>query len=250
MSDEVFNPQLVLIAGPSGTGKSASLRNLKAPKGKQWWVCNTEAGKRLPFRPGPQFEVYNITDPMEVHGAFDTAREDSDCYGVIVDTTTFMMDMYETQYVINSANTMKAWGDYAQFFKILMQEKVAKLGKPAIFLAHVLDVLDEKSAEIKTAVPIKGSLKNNGIEAYFSTVVYTKKMRLKDLEKYKNKMLTISPEEEALGFKYVFQTRVTKATTGERIRSPMDMFTVEETYIDNDANTLLNHLNAYYGVTP
>ena len=80
----------------------------------------------------------------------------------------------------------------------------------------------------------------------FTTVVSTKKMPLKDLEPYKNDMLTITEDEELLGFKYVFQTRLTKQTLGERIRSPMGMFTKEETFINNDVQILLDHLKDYY----
>jgi hypothetical protein len=60
-------------------------------------------------------------------------------------------------------------------------------------------------------------------------------------------MLTITEDEEELGFKYVFQTRLTKASTGKRIRSPMGMFSKAETYIDNDCQVLLDHLNSFYG---
>lgn len=48
-------------------------------------------------------------------------------------------------------------------------------------------------------------------------------------------MLDITEEEKELGFKHVFQTRLTKKSIGERLRSPMGMFSKEETYIDNDA---------------
>jgi hypothetical protein len=34
---------------------------------------------------------------------------------------------------------------------------------------------------------------------------------------------------------------------GERIRSPMGMFPKEQTYIDNDAQVLLDHLTEFYG---
>jgi hypothetical protein len=236
------NDQLVLVVGYSATGKSASLRNIRNQE--KWLYLNSEAGKRLPFR--NQFQSFRITDPYQVHEAFDHGSSKPEVEGIIVDSLTFLMDMFETQYVLNSANTMKAWGDFAQFYKVLMQEKVTLFGKPTIFTAHVLDVLDEKSMEMKTSVPVKGSLKNNGMEAYFSTVVSTKKVPVKELEKYGSKMLTISDEERELGFKHVFQTRPTKATTGERIRSPMGMFAKEETYIDNDCQLLLDHLKAFY----
>lgn len=71
-------------------------------------------------------------------------------------------------------------------------------------------------------------------------------MPLKELEPYQNNMLHITEDEELLGFKYVYQTRLTKQTLGERIRSPMGMFKREETYIDNDVALLLNHLKNYY----
>ena len=156
------------------------------------------------------------------------------------------MDMFETMYVLPATNTMKAWGDYAQFFKILMQQKVTAFGKPVVMIAHVKDDLDEKAMDIKTSVPIKGSLKNNGIEAYFSTVVAAKKITIKDLEKVANNMLKVTEEERELGFKHVFQTRITKTTVGERIRAPMGMFSKEQTYIDNDVQLLLDHLTAFY----
>jgi hypothetical protein len=240
---DLINDQLILVAGFSGEGKSASLRNILNQE--KWMYLNCEAGKRLPFK--NQFQPYRITDPYQVHEAFDYAtNEATDTAGIVIDSSTFLMDMFESQYVLGSANTMQAWGAYAQFFKVLMQQKVTAFGKPVIIIAHLLDVLDEKSMEMRTSVPVKGSLKNNGIEAYFSTVVAAKKVAVKELEKFGSKMLVITDEERELGFKHVFQTRITKATTGFRIRSPMGMFDKAETYIDNDCQKLLDHLNEFY----
>lgn len=237
------NDQLILIGGVSGSGKSASLRNLRNQE--RYAYFNAEAGKRLPFK--NKFQNFRIDDPYQVFEGFDhfiAHPELTD--GLICDSITFLMDMLETMYVSNAVNGQKAWGDFANFFKILMQQKVVTYGKPVIFTAHVSEVLDETTHSMKTSVPVKGSLKNNGIEAYFSTIVEAVKMPLKDLEPYKNDMLNISDEDEELGFKHVFQTRITKATTGKRIRSPMGMFTKEQTYIDNDAQILLDHLHEFY----
>lgn len=241
MTNEI-NDQLILICGYSATGKSASLRNIKDQD--KWLYLNTEAGKKLPFK--NKFQSYRISDPYQVIEAFEYGTDNPDVKGIIVDSLTFLMDMYETQYVLTASNTMKAWSDFNQFFKQMMQEKVVVFNKPVIFIAHVSDILDEKNMEMKTSVPIKGALKNQGVEAYFSTVVASKKMPLKDLEKYNSDLLHISEEEKELGFKYVFQTRITKNTTGERIRSPMGLFSKEQTYMDNDAQILLDHLNEFY----
>lgn len=244
MSD--VNDQLVLIVGYSATGKSASLRNIRDQD--KWLYLNCEAGKRLPFR--NNFAQYRIEDPYQIHEAFDHGTNNPDVKGIITDSLTFLMDMYETQYVLNSANTMQGWSNFAQYFKILMQQKVTAFAKPTIFTAHVSDVLDEKAMEMKTYVPIKGSLKNNGVEAYFSTVVAAKRMPIKDLKGYENPMLNITDEEQDLGYKHVFQTRPTKTTTGERLRSPMGMFSKSETFIDNDAQLLLDHLDEFYNGKP
>lgn len=237
------NDQLILVCGYSATGKSASLRNIKNQE--KWLYFNTEAGKRLPFK--NSFKNIRITDPLDVLSYFDECIANPDKVdGIIVDSLTFLMDMYESKYVLTASNTMRAWSEYNQFFKNLMQDKVVKFGKPTIFIAHVQDNLDERSMEIKTSVPIKGALKGNGVESYFSTVVASKKVPIKELEKYNSPLLEITDEERELGFKYVFQTRITKNSTGERIRSPMGLFSKDMTYIDNDCQLLLNHLQEFY----
>ena len=236
------NNQLVLICGYSATGKSASLRNIRDQQ--DWVYINSEAGKRLPFK--NDFMTLRLDDPETVMAAFDEATNTPSIKGIIVDSLTFLMDMYESQYVLPAANTMKGWSNYNQFFKRLLQEKVVKFGRPVIFTAHVMDTLDEKTMEMRTAVPVKGALKGQGVEAYFSTIVAAKKIPIKDLEDYNSDLLHITEEERELGFKYVFQTRITAKSTGERIRSPMGLFSRNETYMDNDAQILLDHLNKFY----
>lgn len=243
MDEMVINEQLVLISGESGSGKSASLRNI--PNQDRWIYMNCEAGKRLPFK--NSFKTVKISDPYTVYNVADDAMANRDkCDGMIIDTITFLMEMFESVYVNGSANTQSAWGQYFQFFKNLMQDKVVNWGKPTIILGHTLSKLNEKKMEMETKVPVKGALQNNGIEAYFSTVVSTKKVPITELEKYNSDLLTITDEDRELGYKHVFQTRLTKETTGERIRSPMGMFTKEQTYMDNDAMLLLRHLHSYY----
>jgi hypothetical protein len=236
------NDQLVLISGQSATGKSASLANIRNQH--NWMLLNTEAGKRPPF--ANKFQSYRISDPYQVLEGFDFATTEPTSEGIILDSVTFLMDMFETMYVIGSANTMKGWSDYNQYFKILMQQKVINYGKPVIITAHTKDVYDEKALEYKTAVPIKGALAGVGVESFFSTVVATKRVSVKDLEPFKNDMLTITEEEEDVGFKYVFQTRLTPKTLGERIRSPMGLFDKAHTFINNDAQALLDKLKVFY----
>jgi len=240
---DAINEQLVLISGESGTGKSASLRNVRNQE--RWMYLNCEAGKRLPMQNG--FKTFKVTDPYQVYEGFDHAMTNPTNWdGIALDTITFLMDMFESLFIIGNANTQKAWGDYAQFFKNMMQDKVVKFGKPVIIMGHTKSELNEGAMEMRTSVPVKGSLKNNGIEAYFSTVISTKKIGIMELEKYGSDLLKITDEDRELGYKHVFQTRPTKTTVGERIRSPMGMFTRAQTYMDNDAQLLLDHLRKFY----
>lgn len=238
---QAVNDNLVLIVGKSANGKSAALRNIKDPQGV--WYLNCESGKKLPFR--SKFKEFIITDPLQINEAFEAAEKKPEVHTIVIDTLTYLLDMYESNYVLGSANTMKAWGDFAQYFKTLMQYYVAKSTKNVIFLAHTKDNYNEAELVNETSVPVKGSLKNNGIESYFSLVIAAKKVQVKNL-KDKNPLLNITPQEEALGFKYVFQTQLTKETVHDRLRGPMGMFDPAETYIDNDVQLVLDRLHQFY----
>lgn len=236
------NDHLVLLCGKSATGKSASLMNLKNPEGVLYLNC--EAGKRLPFK--AKFIQKTVTDPLQINEAFEWAESQPQIHTIVVDSLTYLLDMYESIYVLNSSNGMKAWGDFAQYFKVLMQTYVAKSTKSVIFTAHTSDTLNESEMLMETKVPVKGSLKNNGIESYFSVVIASKKVNLKSLKDYGSDLLNITPEEESLGFKYVFQCKITKDTVNERLRGPLGLFDTKETFMDNDAQKLLDRLQEYY----
>lgn len=239
---QTINDNLVLLGGKSATGKSASLKDLRDPEGVIYLNC--EAGKKLPFR--SKFNEVTITDPVQIYQAFDEAETMPHIHTIVVDSLTFLMEMFESVYVVNSTNTMAAWGSYAQFYKNLMQQYVAKSTKNVIFTAHTADTLNEGEMVMETKVPVKGSLKGVGLESFFSVVIASKKVPLKTLKGYESDMLTITEEEEALGFKYVFQVKITKESVNERLRGPMGLFTTKETFIDNNMQLVLDHLHKYY----
>ena len=238
------NNHLVLISGKSSSGKSASLMSMDNPEGVMYLNC--ENGKKLPFK--TKFKEFTITDPMQVYEAFEEAEKMSDVHTIVIDTLTYLMDMYESTKVINSTNTMQAWGQYAQYMKQLMSQVVAKSTKNVVFLAHTSDVLNEAEMINETIVKVKGSLMNQGIESFFTTVISTKKIALSKLDDKtaKSPLYTVTPEDKANGFKYVYQTRLTKETVNERKRAPMGMWDMKETYIDNNLQNVINRLHEYY----
>lgn len=238
-----INDFLFAVVGKSSTGKSASLMNIENPQGVAY--ANCEAGKRLPFR--SKFNEIVITDPFQVIQLFQEVETMPDIHTVVVDSLSFLLEMYVSLYVVtNTQNGMKAWGDFAQFVKNLFQQHVSKCTKNVIFISHTADKVNESESTVEVAMPVQGSTKNVGLEAYFSMVIATKKVRIKELEKYSNPMLIITDEDRALGYKHVFQTRLTKETSNERLRSPMGMWSIQETYIDNNAQFVINRLREYY----
>lgn len=237
------NDQLLMICGYSGTGKSRSLKSIRNQE--KWLYLNCEAGKRLPFK--NNFINVRVSDPNQVIQYFDNAISAGDkSEGIIIDSIDFLMNMFEAKYIKTAADTRKAWGNYQTYFDILFQDKIVKYGKPVIIIAHVADTYDEKTLSNKISIPVKGNLKNVSVEAYCSTLIFTDKLNLKDLESYQNDMLHITEDDKIVDFKYVFQTRLTKSTLDRKIRGPEDLFNVNETFIDNDAQLVLDKLTEYY----
>lgn len=250
-----MNDHLLLINGISGTGKSTSLMGIKNQE--RWAYLNAEAGKKLPFK--SKFQQATVTSPLQVPETITGISGNENFDGAIVDSLSFLMEMYESQLVLTSSNTMGAWGDYAQFFKNMMQINVAQSDKTVIFTSHVDDVFDENSGDRSSQAVVKGSLKKLSIESFFSCVISCKKMKVTQIEKELEDMgckpdengnwsnfLTITPKERRLNMKFVFQTEVTSKTLHERIRSPMGMWQENELYIDNNVQHLLDRLAEYY----
>ena len=239
----MVNQNILLISGKSATGKTASLRNIQNHEGVLYLNC--EANKALTFP--NKFKTFTVTNPNQIYKAFEEA-EKIQSHTIVIDSLTFLMDMFESLNIIPVADGRAAWGRYAQYYKNLMQQYVAKSTKNVIIFAHTSDIYNESEMVLESMVKVKGSLMNQGIESYFNTVLSTKKITLKKLEDYNNKLLTITEDEELVGYKHVFQTRLTKDTVNERIRSPLSLWGREETFINNDIQLVIERLTNYYNV--
>lgn len=117
--------------------------------------------KKLPFKP-KNFKSLVVTDPYQVYSALEQAEQMADFPTIVIDGLNYLMDMFESVHVLTAANGMKAWSDYAQFFKNLMQQYVASSTKNVVMTAHTKTVFNESAAAMETKVPIKGALANQG----------------------------------------------------------------------------------------
>jgi hypothetical protein len=241
MSDD----HLVLVCGKSKSGKSTSLAGLTNPEKVLYLNC--ENGQKLPFK--NDFNNKVIIDPLQIYEGFSFAETQDNIDTIVIDSLTFMMDMYESQYVLPHADTnkgQKAWGHYSQFLKTLMSQNVAASTKNVIFTGHTMDVYSSELLINETLVKVKGSLMARGVESFFNVIVGTKKVPLKTLEKYESDLLNITEDEKDLGYKHVIQTRLTKDTVNEKITAPLGMWGKNETYIDGNLQSVLDRLHKYY----
>ena len=235
------NKNIVLIMGKPNTGKSTSLMRL-INQNKMVYL-NTDL-KELPFK-SSFLKSVDVADAFDVLSYITEIEQNEKVEGAVLDTLTFLMSMYERQYVNNSPNTQKAWGDYGNFYRNLIH--AIKAGsKDYAILAHEDSFLNEQSMQMETRIPLKGSVAKIGVEADFTTILATKQMPIKKLEGHENDLLHITEDEREDGFKYVFTTRVTKESIGEKMRSAMGLWDRKELYIDNDLNQVFQRLKEYY----
>ena len=235
------NKNVVLIMGKPSTGKSTSLMKLKNQN--KFAYMNTDL-KELPFKSSFMVNV-EITDAYDVLGFIDQIEQEPEVQGGILDTITFLMGMFERQYVKGAANTQKMWGEYGDFYRTLVH-KIKTGTKDYALLAHASTENNEEEMRLDTFVPVKGAVGKLGVEADFTTILSTKQMPIRELKKWENDLLHITEEEEEDGFKFVFQTRITKNTIGEKMRSAMGLWDRKELYIDNDLQQVFDRLKQYY----
>ena len=229
-----------MVMGKPNTGKSASIRNIANDRN---CYLNTDL-KELPVK-GKFLADIMVSDSMEIFDYLQEIEGNQDVDGAVLDTLTFLMAMYERQYVVNSSNTQKAWGDYGNYYRELIH--TIKAGsKNYVIMAHEDTFLNEQTAQMESRIPIKGSVGKVGAEADFSIILNTQQVPIKKLEAYQNDLLHITDEEREDGVKYVFCTRINKENLGGKMRSPIGLWKREELYIDNDVSLVFQRLKEYY----
>lgn len=238
------NKNLVMVMGKPNTGKSASLRNMP----QESMVYLNADLKETPFRDKFMMSV-EIADAKDAIEFIRQIEGEESASGAVLDTITFLMQMYERQYVAPFAGTktgQSAWGDYGNYYRELIHEIKSGTKNYAI-LAHEDESLNEQAMQMESRVPIKGAVGKVGVEADFTTILRSMQVPITRLKGIENDLLTITPEEEEDGVKYVFQTRITKETAGSKMRSAMGLWGRNELFIDNDLDLVFKRLNKFYG---
>lgn len=238
------NKNILMIMGKPNTGKTSSLRNMNQ---ESMVYLNTDL-KDVPFR-DRFLQNVEVADAADILSFIQEIEEAEGVEGAVLDTVTFLMQMYERQYVAPFAGTktgQSAWGDYGNFYRNFIHA-IKSGSKSYVIMAHEDESLNEQSMMYESRVPIKGAVGKVGVEADFTTILRTMQVPVKKLEGHENDLLHITDEEREDGVKYVFQTRVTKETAGAKMRSAMGLWSRNELYIDNDVAQVFKRLNEFYG---
>ena len=238
--------KLIGIAGIPNTGKSTSLQHLTDKRAFAYFNAD---GKALPIRGGNKGFLLSeqVTDPVDITDFYDQLEEADECKGVVLDTLTHLMSAYERQHVLTAVNTQQAWGQYAVFYNNMM-DKIKQSNKTHIIMMHTGLKANETTGDVESRVLVKGAVGNLGPESDFSVIVTTKQMPVSKLKAYETPLLTFTEEEEARGMKYVFCTSITRATVGERTRAPRGFWELNEMYIDNNIQHVIDRFDSYYGL--
>lgn len=234
----------IMLGGRSDTGKSASLSNLRNPEKKLY--LNFE-GKPLPF--AHNFVEKVATDPYTLHkiseGLITSGTDKFDT--VIIDSITACMALFATKYINKECkDKMNAWGDYGNLYEKWAKMYLPNIPQQVIVLAHITDYEDASTLEHYTQAVVQGKLQKIGLEANFGVVVNTAIEKVETLNNFQNSLLNITPDEEIEKFKHVLQVHKTLETKDTKIRSPMKMWTRDETFIDSDVQLVLDRFNEYY----
>lgn len=227
---EARNKKVVLILGPSGTGKTRSMKNLIEVAGSKIAYINLDGKTRLGFKGKSKIGKFiTPADPLEVNQGIRSIEEDADIEYIIIDTLSFYLDQIEQKHVIFEHDSQGAWGRaYAASTKDLLHFANNVSKKSWIFMSHTQEG-ETKNFMTPTKAYAKGAVGRLGVEAYFDIVLYTNIYDNEDAED---------------GMGYRFQTKKTKETKGLSVKSPEGMFPNIYTK-ENDIMEVFDYIDKY-----
>ena len=206
----------IIIAGPSGSGKSSSMRNLQP---KRTAVLNTER-KQLPFKNANEFMNVPIKSVSEFHSALDKAMESDKIKTIVIESFTSLIEIIFREADIRYKG-FDVWSYYNKGIDKIL-DKSKNSDKHVIFTA-IDGVYDGDNGVEERYVAVDGNRWKKRVEKEFVIALFT------DVHKGDE------------GVKYRFRTN----TTGrDSAKSPMGMF--EDLHIDNCLKEVISKCEEYY----
>lgn len=220
MSAKLYKPN-IFICGPTGSGKSSSLRNLEP---EQTIIISTEQ-EPLPFDNASEFKKQvQVSNFKRFQKTFDKALK-SDAEIIVVDSFTSLAEFVYKHAVEIGEDGFDLWGAYKQLLHDTLI-KAKTVDKYVVFMGIDDVTLDIEQRVIRT-VSVQGSLKGK-VSKEFVIVLWTK-------------VLPPDIKTDSDKPRYVF---VTNSDGTNQAKSPMKMF--KNLHIDNDLNAVIQRTKTYY----
>jgi len=209
----------IFIVGPSGTGKSSSLRNLDPLKTA---ILNTEL-KALPFRGANKFKLnLPIADMPTFHDTFDKVLAGAKTEYCIIESFTSLAE-HQYRYSGLHYTGFDLWGNYKEEIgKILLKSKNTK--KYVVFTG-IDQTIEGVNGVEERCIAVEGSWKKK-VEKEFVIVLYSD-MVTNEKGEPEYRFIT----NKQMGFEHI------------PAKSPMGMF---PPIIPNDLAVVFDYIEKYY----
>ena len=206
----------IFVCGPSGRGKSTSMRNLDPATTV---ILNTER-KALPFRHAKRFDKnLNVINLERFQVLFRKALGNKLMKTIVIESFTSLVEMIY-QSTVQQVDGFEGWAlYYKKIEEILLDSK--REDKTVIFLGLDDDIKDENGVFQKT-IAVQGKWFGK-VEKEFEIVLWA----------------TIESTTEGSAYRFM-----TNSDGRNSAKSPMGMF--DDKYIDNDLNNVLTTIEEYY----
>ena len=217
------NKKIIMVVGEPGSGKTSSLRNMPL---EETVYIDIDRKSIKSFKGMDKLKQWVKLDYVDhIIPGLKAIEDDDEVNFVVIDTLSFLLDLFVAQKIDTAEDTRAAWGDYKKFYKeIINHVKTSK--KSFIFMTHPKTVYNEQEMESKTFAYAQGSIAGK-MEGDFAVVIYTRK--------YLNKSGI-----PAFGF----SVNLTKETLHTSVKTPFSMFD-EPTLDDNDIMEVFKAIDEY-----
>ena len=206
----------IFVCGPSGRGKSTSMRNLDPATTV---ILNTER-KALPFRHAKRFDKnMHVTSLGQFQALLRKALGNESIKTIVIESFTSLVEIVY-QSTVDQTEGFEGWAQYYKAIEqILLDSK--RDDKTVIFLGLDDDIKDENGVFQKT-IAVQGKWFGK-VEKEFEIVLWA----------------TIESTTEGSAYRFM-----TNSDGRNSAKSPMGMF--DDKYIDNDLNNVLTTIEEYY----
>jgi len=210
----------MLVIGPSGSGKSSSLRNLPPEKTV---VLNTER-RPLPFRKFMKFNNININKYKTLKEKLKSLKgEKGEKFDyVVIDSMTSLLEIIN-KYAETVYSGYNIWSEYNSMVYDILQE--LKELPQQVIATGIPEYLELEPGENKAFLKTKGKEWRYSLEKEFSIVLHTH----------------LVDDDEGNITAFQFDTKPSKFTSA---KTPDGM--IEDRYIDNDILEVDKAKNEYY----